>query len=266
MTASERCRLPSRVTSMPFTSPIGRFGTLTLRMVARPMDVERRRLQPLDDDARVVRAGFEVALGVAAQAIGVQRDRHGGLAEEAPFGRGRDRARIQHVVAEIGAVVDARDHHVGLERKQTRDRQVHAVGRRALHEVDIGFGLADAQRHFERERVARAAAIAVRRDHRQVAEALERVAQRDDAARAVTIVVGYEDSHRRAIYSMRSGGGSLSGKRTDPEAELFRDAMRDVKPIGARARVHRGAAQAAGARAFHRGRSRAGAGRKLAGI
>ena len=85
-----------------------------------------------------------------------------------------------------------------------------------------------------------------------------------NAARAVTVVVGYEDSHRRAIYSMHQRGGSLSGKRTDPEADVFREAMRDVKPIArARARA-RGQAQAAGQGALHRGRSRHGAGRKPA--
>ena len=36
---------------------------------------------------------------------------------------------------------------------------------------------------------------------------------------------------------MHQRGGSLSGKRTDPEADVFREAMRDVKPIDARARV-----------------------------
>ena len=171
----------------------------------------------------------------------MQRDRDRGLAEEAALGGGGDRAGIQHVVAEIRAVVDAGDHHVGLERKQARDGEVHAVGRCAFDEVHVGFGLADAQRQFERERVARAAAIAIGRHHRQIAQALEPLAQRVDAARAVTVVVGYEDSHRRAIYSMRQRGGSLSGKRTDrdekADADVFREAMRDVKPIATRARV-----------------------------
>src|SRR5262245_55659884 len=34
---------------------------------------------------------------------------------------------------------------------------------------------------------------------------------------------------------MRSHGGSLSGKRVDPDSMLFRDAMRDVKPMSPRA-------------------------------
>ena len=36
---------------------------------------------------------------------------------------------------------------------------------------------------------------------------------------------------------MRQRGGSLSGKRIDPDTDLFREAMIDVKPIKARARV-----------------------------
>ena len=78
-----------------------------------------------------------------------------------------------------------------------------------------------------------------------------------NAARAVTVVVGYEDSHRRAIYSMRQRGGSLSGKRTDPDADLFREAMRDVKPIATRVRVPPTSANHRRKRALHRGRSRA---------
>ena len=38
----------------------------------------------------------------------------------------------------------------------------------------------------------------------------------------------------------------MSGKRTDPDADVFREAMRDVKPIDARARVPAGQTQAAG--------------------
>ena len=84
------------------------FGTLTLRMVARPPSVSGVAHQPFDDHAREVRAGFEVTRGIAAQSVGVQRNRDRGLAEEAAFGGGGDRAGIQHVIAEIRAVVDAR--------------------------------------------------------------------------------------------------------------------------------------------------------------
>jgi DNA-nicking Smr family endonuclease len=36
---------------------------------------------------------------------------------------------------------------------------------------------------------------------------------------------------------MDQRGGSLSGKRTDPDSELFREAVRDVKPMKVRSRV-----------------------------
>jgi DNA-nicking Smr family endonuclease len=36
---------------------------------------------------------------------------------------------------------------------------------------------------------------------------------------------------------MRHGGGSLSGKRTDTDTELFREAMQDVKPMAHRPRA-----------------------------
>ena len=112
---------------------------------------QRCRQQTLDDLSREVRTGFEMALGIATQSVGLQRDGDGRLAEEAPLrGRGH-RARIQHIVAQVRAIVDARHHHVRLERKQSRDCQVHAVGGRALHVVHVGLGLRHAQRNFERE-------------------------------------------------------------------------------------------------------------------
>jgi hypothetical protein len=112
---------------------------------------ERRSHESFDDDTREIRTSIEMPFGIAAQTIGVQRDRHRGFAEEPAFGGRRDRARIQHIVAEIRSVVDAGDDHVGFEWEEPGDREVHAVGGRPLDEVHVRFGLLHSQRQLERQ-------------------------------------------------------------------------------------------------------------------
>ena len=65
----------------------------------------------------------------------------------------------------IGAEIDARDHHVGQPVEQARHREVDAVGRRAVDEQEAVGRAANGQRPVERQRIRRAAAVALRRDH-----------------------------------------------------------------------------------------------------
>ena len=117
----------------------------------------------------------------AALRPGAQGDREGGQAEEPPFDGCRDRPGIQHVVAQILAVVDARNHHVVFVVKETGDRQMHAIRRGSGDEVHARLRLEHAQGHIQRERVAGTAAIAVRGHHRHVGERGEDFSQAADA-------------------------------------------------------------------------------------
>ena len=77
-----------------------------------------------------------------------QRNRDRRQSEEAPFhGRGH-RAGIEHVVAEVGAVVDARDHHVVIDLafEQARNGEVDAVRGGAVDEMAPRTVFGDAQR------------------------------------------------------------------------------------------------------------------------
>jgi len=94
-----------------------------------------------------------------------------------------------------GSVVHARDNHVELEIEQTRDREVHAVGGRAHHEAHAGLGLEDPQRHIEREGVARAAAVAIRRDDGHLAQRRQLALQAADSFGAKAIVIAEQDLH-----------------------------------------------------------------------
>ena len=85
-----------------------------------------------------------------------------------------------------------------LEVEEPGDREVHAVGGRAGHEVHARLGFEHAQRHVERQRVAGAAAVAVRRDDGDLAERRQRLAQAPDAFGTVAVVVADQNLHNRA--------------------------------------------------------------------
>ena len=66
-----------------------------------------------------------------------ERHRDRRQAQEAPFHRRGDGTRIDHVVAQVGAVIDARHHEVRLIVEESRQRKVHAIGRRTIDLVAI---------------------------------------------------------------------------------------------------------------------------------
>src|SRR5512139_1352594 len=126
-----------------------------------------------------------------------ERDRNGRQAEEAAFDGGSNRAGIQHVVTQVGAVVDPRHHHVVLDLafEQARDREMDAVRGRAVHEVPALAVLGHAQGYVEGERVAGSAAIALGSDHGDLGKRLQRVDEALQALGAIAIVVADQDSH-----------------------------------------------------------------------
>ena len=112
--------------------------------------MQRLREQPQHQLARDARGGRKVRAGAAT----LRHERHGdgGQAEKAALDGRSDRARVEHVVPEVGAVVDARYDHVELEFEQARDRKVDTVGRRAVdHVPGVLVHALHAQRHLERQ-------------------------------------------------------------------------------------------------------------------
>ena len=169
MTAAERCRKPRRLARKPRCSSYGRSGTFTLRMKPRSSGF-------LSSCATSSRATSAAAAKCRPPARGAQRHGDRRQAQEAPLDRGSDGAGIQHVVAQVRAVVHSRDDHVVLEVEQAGDRKVHAVRRCAGHEVHPGLGLEHAQRDIQGEGVAGAALVAVRGNdsHRASVESASR--------------------------------------------------------------------------------------------
>ena len=134
--------------------------------------------------------------------LAYQGDGDGGEAEVAPLGGRSDRARVDDIIPQVGTVVDPGHHHVRFRAHQLVDRQVHAVGRGALHRIALaaikaGFAKArNPQRHFQRQGVTRAAAVAIRRYHNDFAAGSQRLAEGTNALGMYSIVITDQNSHR----------------------------------------------------------------------
>ena len=98
---------------------------------------ERRARQAFHEIVRHAACGL-----VVRELLAHQRDRDRRDAEQVALGGRGDGARIERVVAHVGAAVDARNDHVGLEVEEARHRHVDAIGRRPVHVVEAVVGVA----------------------------------------------------------------------------------------------------------------------------
>ena len=179
---------------------------------ARNVDVEQRArgqghlVEALDDVGDELRRGGEVELAPEAEVHlacgGLLRDREGRQPEDHALQRRGHRPGVRDVVAEVRTVVDPGDDRLGLEAlDQPELGQPHAVDRRAVGRVAVGAVVEvdtfDPQRPAGGDRARHGAAIAVRRDDRQLdaVEPHQRAAQRLQAVGHDPVVVGEQDAH-----------------------------------------------------------------------
>ena len=106
-------------------------------------------------------------------------------------------------------MVDAGDHHIVLEREQTRDGEVDAIGGRPTDKKGGGTDFGDPQRHLQSERIARAAVVALRSDGGELREPLQRPTQGEDARGAVAVVVADKDLHGAPQYTEYGDPGTV---------------------------------------------------------
>jgi hypothetical protein len=153
----------------------------------------------------------EVELAAVAEAhlalLRLLRERQGRQAEDQSLERRGDGSRVGDVVAEIGAVVDARDDQLRPAAEQAQVGEPHAVHRGALGRVSdrpvVEVHLIDPDRRARRDRPCRGAAIGVRGDHVQL-DALDleqSPTQRLQARRGQAVVVGEQDSHATIVWA-----------------------------------------------------------------
>ena len=159
---------------MPRELPVGQI---------RHVDVEHHRAPAAASTAQALGRVCAATRAALAKLRGLPGSTH---SDTAIAGKPRNRPstaaatvpEYKRVVAEIGAVVHARDDDVVLEIEQSRNRQMHAIGGRAVDVVSIGVVARRAHRHIERERIAGAAAVAVGSHDGDGAEGLDRPPKR----------------------------------------------------------------------------------------
>ncbi len=129
---------------------------------------------------------------------GHQRHCDSGQAEETTFHRRRHGAGIDHVVAEIGGIVDTGHDNVRLEFQQAGQRQVDAIGRRTGHRHGVVVDALEPDRQIQGQRIAGAGAIAVGCDHCHFVPGLAQYGcQHPDARRVDTVIIADQDAHLR---------------------------------------------------------------------
>ena len=159
----------------------------------------------------MLRATIAAAIAASVKSgcvVVLLRDRERRAAVDHALHRRADRARVRDVVAEVRAVVDARRDEVEAVVEEAEERERDGVGGRAVDRpADRPVGeraLAHAQRPHQRLRVADGTLVRVGRDDERVADRVERLLQREHAARLDAVVVRDQDPRPRRPLVERS--------------------------------------------------------------
>ncbi len=90
-------------------------------------------------------------------------------------------------------MIDARNHHVRFVLEQSGNREVDAVRWCAVDGINIRIRPLNTQRAIQRQRVACATSISVRRDHGGGAQIAQMARQTQKALGPVAVIVAYQD-------------------------------------------------------------------------
>jgi hypothetical protein len=123
------------------------------------------------------------------------REGNRGNAEQIAFHGRAHGARVNRVVAHVGAVVDARDHQIGPVAKQAGQRDMHAVCRRAVHVAKAVIGLVHIQRCIQRQGIGLGAVVVLGRHHFDVCHGAQRIVQGHDAWGLEAVVIANKNLH-----------------------------------------------------------------------
>ncbi len=188
------------------------------------VDVDQQRIVPAEAlDVTHERAHnrarrFPVE-GLPCLAWALEREGERGDSEDPRLHRGRDRAGVGDVIAEIAAVIDAGEDELRSTLEAARHsshRQEHAIGRSSVDREARVVELPQAKRATHGQRMARAALLSIRRHDLHLAEVAHRGVQREQAFGLDPIVIGQQDSHCPSFS--RDLGTSTRRERKSPLA------------------------------------------------
>ena len=133
--------------------------------------------------------------------------------QQITFRRGGNGAGINRVVAHVRPVVNARYHHVRQKIQQARDGHMHAVRRGAVDVIKTILRARQLERAIQGQGIARAAAIAFRRDDGDVRNCAQYRGQFMQTGGEIAIVITQQDAHQywgRVAWNRAKGGKSKS--------------------------------------------------------
>src|SRR5215831_14996959 len=151
---------------------------------------QRSLLEALDQVARDPRRGLVVPPRLAGE-----RDRERRDPEQVALGRRRDRSRVDRIVAHVGPEIDARYDDVRHLIEQAGDRQMYAVGGRAVHKAEPVRRFAHGQGPVEGEGIRRAAEVALRCDYGNASQVCEGGCENGEPGCEIPVVVAQQDPH-----------------------------------------------------------------------
>ena len=192
----------------------------------REVDVEQGLLGEILDAHDPLHEPLE-SFAVTLQMLEVEaavRNRDARHAGRQTFHRRGNGARIQHVFSHVRPMVDSRKHPVGRGGHERPECQEHAVGGRAVHLECTVRAPMGPERAVQRQRVRRAALLAVGRHHGDLPDRGAHVGEQGDTRRQHTVIVGDQDP--QVVLSSRHWVPTT----TRPACRANASAIRHVSP------------------------------------
>ncbi len=170
----------------------------------RDLIIGERRLEEAHDDV-AGDASSPRHVGITTH----RRERDGGDPAESSLTGGRHGARVVHVAAEVGPVVDPAGDEVGSAREEVgaEERDVDAVDRRAVDGVDVLFDLRVSERTMQRDGVTLRALLCLGRDGDHIRDLGESGPKGGASGREHAVVIGDKNQRPRheRVLSRRAG-------------------------------------------------------------
>ncbi len=161
--------------------------------------------------------GHPASQGEVGMLVVLLRHRERGALVDDRLHRRAHGARVGHIVAEVGAVVDTRGDQVEADIEVAQEREADRIGGRTVDRpCSSAVGqrpLADPEWAHERLLVTDRGLVGLGRHHIHVTDGLQRLLEGEQAARLDAVVVGDEDARTGRPVAERPGVADVRTRR-----------------------------------------------------